>query len=58
VTRGEADANLANPNFRPLAEGFLARLAGSGGDEPLALVEVELETLYSRPLSPTLPPDL
>jgi len=58
VTRAAARANLTNPNFAPLADDLLLRLAGDPGDHPLALVEREVQQLYSRPLSPVLPPDL
>jgi hypothetical protein len=60
VTWSAAHANLSHPTFVARADGFLARIAealGTPGDL-LAIVARELEQLYSRPLSPCLPPEL
>ncbi len=57
VTAGAADANLSNPNFDRLTNGFRRRVSGLPGDA-ITLIEHELERLYDRPLSPVLPPEL
>lgn len=58
VTTSAARANLEHPFFVARADAFLPELASAFDGEPLALVERELEDLYSRPLSPMLPPEL
>ena len=57
VTVEDAARNLGSDVFRLLAASFLARDSGAA-DDRLALVEHELEQLFTRPLSPVLPPDL
>jgi len=56
VTRAAAFANLSNPTFSEHAHHFLAHLMEA--DVPIFLVEDDVEALYSRPLSPVLPPEL
>ena len=56
VTADDVYANLTHPTFAALAGNFLTPFANPG--DLLFLVEDELETLYSRPLSPVLPPEL
>jgi hypothetical protein len=57
VTAEDADSNLRGRAFQSLTENFLVRDSGAAGDR-LALVEHELEQLFTRPLSPVLPADL
>ena len=57
VRAADARANLTNPNFDTFVAGFLQPVGGNPGD-PLALVARELDQLYSRPLSPVIPPEL
>ena len=57
VTEKAAASNLGSGVFRSLTANFLARDPGAAGDR-LVLVERKLEQLYTRPLSPVLPPDL
>ena len=52
-----AGTDLTNPNFDTFVAGFLQPVGGNPGD-PLALVARELDQLYSRPLSPVIPPEL
>jgi hypothetical protein len=56
VTRASAFASLSNPTFSEHAHHFLAHLME--GEEPVFLVENDADSLYSRPLSPLLPPEL
>ena len=56
VTRANAFASLSNPTFSEHAHQFLAHLVD--GDVPIFLVENDAGALYSRPLSPLLPPEL
>jgi hypothetical protein len=56
VTRASAFASLSNPTFSEHARHFLSHLVE--GEVPIFLVENDLEPLYSRPLSPVLPPEL
>jgi hypothetical protein len=56
VTRAAAFASLSNPTFSEHAQHFLAHLVA--GNAPVFLVENDLDSLYSRPLSPLLPPEL
>jgi hypothetical protein len=56
VTRQAAFAALSNPTFSEHAHHFLAHLVRD--EDPVLLVENDLEALYSRPLSPVLPPEL
>lgn len=58
VSIASAEANLGNPLFVERARGFLPRLAGAYPDPGLDLVTRDLDQLYSRPLSPTVPPEL
>jgi hypothetical protein len=57
VTVEDAARNLGSDLFRSLTANFLARDSGAA-DDRLALVERELEQLFTRPLSPLLPADL
>jgi hypothetical protein len=57
VTEQAAARNLGSDVFRSLTANFIARDPGAAGDR-LALVEHELEQLFTRPLSPVLPADL
>jgi hypothetical protein len=56
VPRSVAFATLSNPMFAEHAHHFLAHLID--GNDPMMLVELAREPLYSRPLSPMLPPEL
>jgi hypothetical protein len=56
VTRSDAYRSLSNPTFSEHAQHFLSQLAN--GEAPILLVENDLDRLYSRPLSPLLPPEL
>jgi len=56
VTRAAAFAALSNPTFSEHAHNFLAHLVRD--EESVLLVENDREPLYSRPLSPVLPPEL
>jgi hypothetical protein len=56
VTRSDAFAALSNPTFAAHAHHFLANLVD--GEDPVLLVELERKPMYSRPLSPVLPPEL
>jgi len=56
VTRAAAFASLSNPTFSEHAHHFLAHLLDR--DDPVFLVENDVDALYSRPLSPLLPPEL
>jgi hypothetical protein len=56
VTRAAAFASLSNSAFSEHAQHFLARVLDR--EDPVFLVENNLEPLYSRPLSPLLPPEL
>lgn len=56
VPRSVAFATLSNPMFAEHAHHFLAHLVD--GDAPVLLVEQGRQRLYSRPLSPLLPPEL
>ncbi|MFQ5417219.1 MAG: hypothetical protein ACE5FL_09260 [Myxococcota bacterium] len=56
VTRSAAVAALSNPMFAEHAQHFLANLVDE--EDPVLLVELEHEPMYSRPLSPVLPPEL
>lgn len=56
VTRARAFASLSNPTFSEHAHHFLARVLD--GKDPIFLVETDVDALYSRPLSPLLPPEL
>ncbi len=58
VTRSVAYASLSQPVVAELASGFTTRAAGGAPGEPLVALETELERLYSRALSPLLPPEL
>jgi hypothetical protein len=58
VARAEAEAVLASTSFVELAAAFRQRLAGSGADRSVALVEEDAEPWFSRPLSPLLPAEL
>jgi hypothetical protein len=57
VTAEAAASNLDSDVFHSLTANLLSRGSGGPGDR-LALVENELEQLFTRPLSPVLPPDL
>jgi len=57
VTVEDAARNLGSDVFRSRTANFLARDSGAA-DDRLALVEQELEQLFTRPLSPVLPADL
>jgi hypothetical protein len=56
VTRAIASASLSNPTFSEHSHHFLSHLME--GDDPIFLVENDADALYSRPLSPLLPPEL
>jgi hypothetical protein len=56
VTRALAFASLSNPTFSEHAHHFLAHVLDGGN--PIFLVERDVDALYSRPLSPLLPPEL
>jgi len=56
VTRSAAFASLSNPTFSEHARHFLTHVVE--GEDPIFLVENDTEALYSRPLSPLLPPEL
>ena len=56
VTRDAAARNLGHPTFVQFADDFLGNTIADS--DPLFLVEDELDKLYSRPLSPVLPPEL
>jgi hypothetical protein len=56
VTRAAAFASLSNPTFSAHAHHFLAHLMDR--EDPIFLVENDADALYSRPLSPLLPPEL
>jgi hypothetical protein len=58
VTREVGLANLMEPAFVELSSNFLERMAESGPQAPLVVVEMRPEPLYSRPLSPLLPSEL
>jgi hypothetical protein len=56
VTRSAAFASLSNPTFSEHAHHFLEYLMDR--KDPIFLVENDVDALYSRPLSPLLPPEL
>jgi hypothetical protein len=56
VTRAAAFASLSNPTFSEHARHFLTHVVE--GEDPIFLVENDADALYSRPLSPLLPPEL
>jgi hypothetical protein len=56
VTPTVALSNLAQPAVAELASGFLTR--DTSAASPLVAVDTELDQLFSRPLSPLLPPEL
>jgi hypothetical protein len=56
VTRSAAYESLSNPTFVAHAYHFLDRVAD--GRPPTLLVEHDVGAVYSRPLSPLLPPEL
>jgi hypothetical protein len=56
VTRAAAYRSLSNPTFVANANFFLDQVAGRRS--PILLVEYDTDSLYSRPRSPLLPPEL
>jgi hypothetical protein len=57
VSVAAASRNLRSNAFQLFTASLLKRDSGAAHDR-LALVEHELEQLFTRPLSPVLPPDL